>query len=371
MVRAAERSPYRRALPALVPVLLLVVALLVGTPTAAGAAPSHRGGGGGTLVYTGELTPGQLGLVMASGVDRHEVQTSPGAAAGSVLVEVVLGQGTADALVAQGVPLEPRVSAARTSATTGGVFQPWSGPGGLRDAFTAMAAANPTLVKQQVIGASVNGQEILAFKVTVDAPTVTDGSRPAVLYVSAQHAREWITPEMTRRLMQHVLDGYTTGDAQIRQLLQDTELWFVPVANPDGYDYTFTTDRLWRKNLRDNDGDGQITFADGVDLNRNFPTKWGYDEEGSSSLPESETYRGTDPGSEPETQALDDLMGDIGFEFMINYHSAAELLLYGTGWQVATPTPDDVLYEVMAGDDRRPAVPGYDPDISGVNASVP
>ncbi len=57
-------------------------------------------------------------------------------------------------------------------------------------------------------------------------------------------------------------------------------------------------------------------------------------------------------------------MGDIGFEFMINYHSAAELLLYGTGWQVATPTPDDVLYEVMAGDDRRPAVPGYDPDIS-------
>ena len=57
-------------------------------------------------------------------------------------------------------------------------------------------------------------------------------------------------------------------------------------------------------------------------------------------------------------------MRRIGFEFMINYHSAAELLLYGTGWQVATPTPDDVLYEVMAGDDRRPAVPGYDPDIS-------
>ena len=54
----------------------------------------------------------------------------------------------------------------------------------------------------------------------------------------------------------------------------------------------------------------------------------------------------------------------VGFEFFVNYHSAAELLLYGIGWQVATPTPDDVIYEAMAGDDANPAVPGYDPDIS-------
>ena len=57
-------------------------------------------------------------------------------------------------------------------------------------------------------------------------------------------------------------------------------------------------------------------------------------------------------------------MARIDFEFQINYHSAAELLLYGTGWQVATPTPDDAIYEAMAGDDANPAVPTYDPDIS-------
>ena len=57
-------------------------------------------------------------------------------------------------------------------------------------------------------------------------------------------------------------------------------------------------------------------------------------------------------------------MRKIRFEFQINYHSAAELLLYGVGWQVATPTPDDLLYETLAGDDANPAVPGYDPDIS-------
>ena len=53
-------------------------------------------------------------------------------------------------------------------------------------------------------------------------------------------------------------------------------------ANPDGYQYTFDTERLWRKNLRDNNGDGQITVGDGVDPNRNFDEHWGYDNEGSS-----------------------------------------------------------------------------------------
>jgi hypothetical protein len=193
---------------------------------------------------------------------------------------------------------------------------------------------------------------------------VEDGSRPAVLYAAAQHAREWITPEMTRRLMHHVLDNYGT-DAEITELVDTTELWFLPVANPDGYDFTFTEgNRLWRKNVRDNNGDGQITVGDGVDLNRNFAVKWGYDNEGSSPDPASDTYRGPGPNSEPETQALDGLFADVGFEFFVNYHSAAELLLYGIGWQVNTPSPDDVIYEAMVGTDNNSAIPGYDPDIS-------
>ena len=88
------------------------------------------------------------------------------------------------------------------------------------------------------------------------------------------------------------------------KLLQKTELWFVPVANPDGYQYTFDHERLWRKNLRDNNGNGQIQVGDGVDPNRNFPNHWGYDKEGSSSIPSSDTYRGPSPVSEPETQAM-------------------------------------------------------------------
>ena len=166
---------------------------------------------------------------------------------------------------------------------------------------------------------------------------------------------------MTTRLLAHVLDGYGT-DPQITSLVDTRELWFIPVANPDGYDFTFEPgQRLWRKNLRDNNGDGVITPGDGVDLNRNYPYKWGYDNEGSSPNPASETYRGPAPGSEPETQALDAFVQRVDPEFFVNYHSAAELLLYGIGWQVATPSPDDVIYEAMAGDDADPAVPGLRP----------
>ena len=51
---------------------------------------------------------------------------------------------------------------------------------------------------------------------------------------------------------------------------------------------------------------------------------------------------------------MDSFAKRVGFEFLVNYHSAAELLLYGTGWQVSTPTPDDNIYEAMAGDDAEP-----------------
>ena len=79
MVRAAERSP-GGFLPAALAVLLLMLGLLVGTQSAATAAPSPATGGD-TVAYSGELTLGQLAAVLESGVDRREVLTEPGGAA--------------------------------------------------------------------------------------------------------------------------------------------------------------------------------------------------------------------------------------------------------------------------------------------------
>lgn len=328
-------------------------------------------------VYVGELTPAELEAVVDLGVDRHDLSLSrvPGAAGDEkalIKLETVLSTKEAAQLRRQGIDVRTKkvdgqTVAQRATALAAEGFTVWSkysGPGGLKEQYEAVAKANRKITKLVTIGQTVQGQDIIALKVSKNARQQRDGKKPSVLYLSAQHAREWITPEMTRRLMLYLVDGYGK-DKEITRLLTKNELWFVPVANPDGYDYTFEPgQRLWRKNLRDNDGDGTITPADGVDPNRNYATKWGYDNEGSSPNPGSQTYRGPGPNSEPESQALEAFMGRVGFEFFVNYHSAAELLLYGTGWQVATPTPDDVIYEALAGDDANPAVPDYDPDIS-------
>ena len=321
-------------------------------------------------VYEGTVTPKQLDELRKAGVDAKDIaQETDGS---STKVETVLTERQAARLAEKGVRLgvkridgKAASEVLRAQAAAGwDAYRSYSEPGGIRDEIEATAARFPRLTKVVTIGRTVQGKPILAVKVTRNAKQIRDGSRPSTLYMSTQHAREWITVEMTRRLLHHVLDNYGT-DPTITRLVNQTELWFVPVANPDGYDYTFTEgNRLWRKNLRDNNGDGQITEVDGVDLNRNFSYKWGWDNEGSSPDPSSETYRGPAPNSEPETRALDRLFRRIGFEFLINYHSAAELLLYGVGWQVSTPTPDDEIYKAMAGDDADPAVEGYDPDIS-------
>ncbi|MFF7103181.1 M14 family zinc carboxypeptidase [Streptomyces nigra] len=351
--------------------ILAVGALLFGGASIAPVAQAQPGNSpdpSEVKVFRAEVTKQQVPLLLAAGQDGHEL-SEQAPEKGKATVEVYLTDEQAGKLRKQGVDLtEHQVTArseARTEKAADGVFRPYGGSGGLKEEIVRAGQENPGLTKVVSIGKTVRGQDILALKLTKHAAKSKDGSKPAVLYMSNQHAREWITPEMTRRLMHYYLDNYKK-DKRVRKIVDSTELWFVLSANPDGYDHTFkdSSTRLWRKNLRDVNGDGAISTGDGVDLNRNFAYKWGYDDEGSSPNPTSETYRGASPGSEPETKALDALQKRVGFTYGINYHSAAELLLYGVGWQVATDTPDDVMYKALAGTPDNSAIPGYHPQVS-------
>ena len=186
-----------------------------------------------------------------------------------------------------------------------GVFRPYSGPGGIQEELVAQAAAYPRIAELQVIGQTVQrpGHHRRAgHPATRAGPRTAGARRPSTS--AAQHAREWITPEMVRRLLDHILTGYGTDPDDHRARRTTTSCGSSRSPTPTATtSRSRTGHRLWRKNLRDNDGDGVITPGDGVDLNRNYPTRWGYDNEGSSPNPTSDTYRGPAPASEPETQA--------------------------------------------------------------------
>src|SRR4051794_22925806 len=186
--------------------------------------------------------------------------------------------------------------------TCTGVVDANGQPINLKTWYEQQAAAHPDLVKKVVYGKSNFGQDLIAYKVSQNVNASADGAKPVVWYETTQHAREWIATEVGRRVFDYVLKHSTDNATDVPTLLRNTEMWFVPVVNVDGYDYTFErkNTRMWRRNLADNDGDNQLTGLDGVDPNRNWPEKWRYDEEGADDIFGSDTYRGKSPGSEPE-----------------------------------------------------------------------
>ncbi|MGH3046296.1 MAG: M14 family metallopeptidase, partial [Gaiellaceae bacterium] len=308
-------------------------------------------------------------------LERYDVVSAQNLLQGGVQVDLVLTPAQAKTLRAEKVKVKPRKNefglsarqfAAQQAENGFTVWRDYDGADGIRAQLYQIARRNPQLAKLVVLGHSVQGREIIGLKLTQGARGQADGSRPAVLYSSTQHAREWISPEVNRRLLNWFIERWRSNDKAIRDLLRQNELWFVLVANPDGYQYTFQSEdtRLWRKTLRDNNGNGTTEVGDGVDPNRNYPEHWNYDEEGSSSIPSSETYRGPAAGSEPETQAIIGLYDRVDFVFHVNWHSAGQWLLYPEGWQIGTPTADDPIYFALSGNLDNPAIEDFHPGLS-------
>ena len=200
------------------------------------------------------------------------------------------------------------------------------------------------------LGYSVQGRPILALGVASEEQPL--GTRPEVLLTGLTHAREPEGMQVVLYFLLRLVEDYGS-DPEITYLVDEREIWFVPVVNPDGYFRNETTWNetgsfgYWRKNLRDNDQDSTITDADGVDLNRNFGFQWGYDDQGSSPDPSSSTYRGPAPFSEPETQALRDFCLAHAFVTAENYHTYYEACLYP--WSYAPEdAPDSSFFFTLS-----------------------
>ncbi|QKX03427.1 T9SS type A sorting domain-containing protein [Aquimarina sp. TRL1] len=190
------------------------------------------------------------------------------------------------------------------------------------------------------IGTSIEGRSIYMVKIS-DNPT-QDENEDEMLFTSIHHAREPIGLSQTLFYMWYLLENYETND-EIKTLVDNMELYFIPIVNPDGYIHNQNTNPngggYWRKNRRRNSGGSY-----GVDLNRNYGYKWGTQ---SSSNPRSDTYHGTSGFSEPETKALRDFSNQHNFIAALNYHSYGNLLIHPWGYKANTFTPDQDTFVAM------------------------
>jgi carboxypeptidase T len=201
------------------------------------------------------------------------------------------------------------------------------------EALEQAQATHPEIVSLAEIGQSVEGRAIAAVKIS-DQPGLDEPAEPALLFMGLHHAREHLTVEMALEVVRLFTEGYGM-DPALTNLVNQREIWVVPMVNPDGGEYDIATGsyRYWRKNRRLN-SNGSV----GVDLNRNYSFGWGG--EGSSSLPSSDTYRGVEAFSEPETQAIRDFaLAHGNLTAAISFHSYGEMILYPFGHTVGGVPP--------------------------------
>ncbi|PCJ78355.1 MAG: hypothetical protein COA57_16180 [Flavobacteriales bacterium] len=204
-----------------------------------------------------------------------------------------------------------------------------------------MAAKYPNLITtRQPIDTIIthNGYPIYWLKIS-DNPTI-DENEPEVLYTALHHAREPASLSQLIFYMYYILENYASN-SEIQQVVDNTEMYFIPMVNPDGYIHNYNISPngggMWRKNRRNNGG-GDF----GVDLNRNYSYQWGFS--GASTDPGNDTYMGTSSFSEPETQAVKYFSENHNFKFAFNYHTFGNLLLFPFGYD-NVPTVDDAYFK--------------------------
>jgi carboxypeptidase A2 len=187
--------------------------------------------------------------------------------------------------------------------------------------LTTTAANCPSTINCRVysIGSSANGRPINVFQIS------KSGSGRKGYWIDATiHAREWIATATVLK----TLDNFANlRDADAVRLTDLYDWYILPVMNPDGYDYTHTNDRLWRKNRRANAG----SACYGTDLNRNFNFRWGT--EGVSHSPCSETFCGPSGGSEPETQSVSAELNRLGSSLLatVTVHAYGQMWMFPWG----------------------------------------
>jgi len=187
-----------------------------------------------------------------------------------------------------------------------------------------IAAQYPSICTVSSYGTSIEGRDLRVIRIK----GTTTGAKKTIYLNGGIHAREWVSPATSVYVIQSLAGKYGS-DAEVTRLLNAIEFVITPESNPDGYEYSWNSDRLWRKNRNQNQGN----TCKGVDLNRNFDVYWGTD---SSSNRCAEDYHGTSAASEPETRSIQNLVISLSNKIgAIDIHSYGQYILRPYGWTTA------------------------------------
>lgn len=202
-----------------------------------------------------------------------------------------------------------------------------------------MASRYPEQARVFSIGRSIEGRDLWGIKISDRVESNED--EPNIFITGCHHAREWISVEIPLRFADYLLENYA-GDPQVKNAVDNAQIYIIPIQNPDGLEFSIHTYRLWRKNRRYNQN-----LDWGVDTNRNYGFMWGYDDHGSSPFPYDAAYRGLYPFSEPETLAIRDFLNQNPPAGALNFHNYSQMILYPWGY-TDVPTPDDAEMNEIA-----------------------
>ncbi|HET9298782.1 MAG TPA: M14 family zinc carboxypeptidase, partial [Candidatus Polarisedimenticolaceae bacterium] len=236
-------------------------------------------------------------------------------------------------LESKGWAVTVRSSNVEPSATQ--ALADYTDPQELSTFMDQVVAAYPNLAEKSVLQSPLfEGQTQYVLHLTKDVGLPNE--RPSFVLDAQHHAREVMTPEIARDMIDYLTSRYAT-DPLVARWLDSINIYVVGSVNPDGAMYVFTTDPSWRKNRRP---------SCAVDNNRNYPVLWGSCN-GSSASCSAQDTRGTAPGSEPETQGLMFLTSQVRPFFALSYHSYGEYIMYSYGCN--DPDERGALDEVAQG----------------------
>lgn len=201
----------------------------------------------------------------------------------------------------------------------------------IQEYLKEVATSQPSIVTLEVIGQTYEGRDLNLIKLCQDSC----GNNPIIFIDCGIHAREWISPAMCLYIIQELAENAANAE-----MLNKTDWYIIPVLNPDGYEFSHTDVRMWRKTRRIG------TNCNGVDGNRNFDFHWMGD--GASSNECSEVYAGPSAFSESEISAFRDVVENLipNIKLYLAIHSYGQFLIYPWGWTSELPEDWEELEEV-------------------------